>query len=799
MAIGQTENLSALETDQDIVLQSRLLKAHLELMPTAVWGNIFNAMLLVVPFVTTFSYVFLCAIFATLATGSLLLLRFWSIHKDFPSARANALTRQAELYAFFISSTWGTAIYLLMREASDEQATLLGMLSAGMMAAATLTCATTPKAARVFVLPIASALLLCLFQRGGLESSVTIALVVSFVVVLNRSISVTFENHRERLVGQMQLAKNAAEAAENAATVRLLLNDFEEQGSDWLWEVGADGCLVAPSKRFAQVAERPIETLAGTQLIALFDEVPERDILADHLISIRAFREIVVPLMISGEQHWWSLSGQPFCSTGGDVRLRGVATDITATRKAEVKVAYMAHYDGLTDLPNRFLFNDTLNRALHRQKEGISSAVLSLDLDHFKSVNDTLGHPIGDKLLQIISRRIETCLNNRDMVSRLGGDEFAVLLNGVDNDSTIKTTADTILRAISAPVEIEGHQILPSASIGVVVLPAHGSDVDILMKHVDLALYSAKADGRNRVSFFDASMDEAAQARRMVEVDLRGAMNRDELELHYQPLVNLESGETVAYEALVRWHHPTRGLVMPDDFVSIAEETGLIVQLGEWVIRNAVAEVARWPENISVSVNLSPHQMKSSGLISTVLNALASAGVAPNRLEMEITETVLMHETEVNLATLHKLRDIGVRIALDDFGTGYSSLNYLRSFPFDKIKIDRCFVENVDSSGDCQAIIRAVTGLATSLGMVTTAEGVENEQQLSQLRAEGCTQVQGYLFSKAVPVSELTDLRSGHRSKLADYQMLPAADITPIRKEAGEIALPENTPQRAAG
>jgi EAL domain-containing protein (putative c-di-GMP-specific phosphodiesterase class I) len=282
-----------------------------------------------------------------------------------------------------------------------------------------------------------------------------------------------------------------------------------------------------------------------------------------------------------------------------------------------------------------------------------------------------------------------------------------------------------------------------------------------------LALYSAKANGRNRFAFFDPTIDEAAQARRMVEIDLRSALIRNELSLHYQPLINVESGETVAYEALLRWFHPTRGLVMPDEFISIAEETGLIVQLGEWVIRNAVAEVARWPEHVSVSVNLSPLQMKSNNLISTVINALASSGVAPQRLELEITETVLMHETAVNLATLHRLREVGVRIALDDFGTGYSSLNYLRSFPFDKIKIDRCFVEEVDSQEESRAIIRAITGLANSLGMVTTAEGVENVEQLDRLRIEGCTQVQGFLFSKAVCVSELTDLRS-HKD-ISDY------------------------------
>ncbi|MEY2926076.1 MAG: hypothetical protein RL367_553, partial [Pseudomonadota bacterium] len=332
------------------------------------------------------------------------------------------------------------------------------------------------------------------------------------------------------------------------------------------------------------------------------------------------------------------------------------------------------------------------------------------------------------------------------------------------------------------------NQVLCGTSIGIARTPEDGQTVETLLKNVDLALYSAKANGRNRAAFYEAAMDDAAQARREIEMDLRSAMAQDELALHYQPLIDLNSGETIGYEALLRWHHPVKGLVMPNDFVSIAEETGLIVQLGEWVIRNALAEVAKWPEHLGVAVNLSPVQMKSAGLISTIINALASSGVAPQRLELEITESVLMHESEANLATLHKIRDLGVRIALDDFGTGYSSLNYLRSFPFDKIKIDRCFVQDVDSREDCQAIIRAVTGLASSLGMVTTAEGVENAEQLAQLRLEGCTQVQGFLYSKAMAPDQLTNLRpaTALEKQPARLEFLPAAEL-PVPSGAAKL------------
>ncbi len=656
---------------------------------------------------------------------------------------------QVALLAVF----WAVTIAGLISNSDAAETAFLGMVAAGMMASVVVNFSNVEGAIKIYmgfvVIPVGAALL-----RVGTPLSYTSAVLLgSFSFVLLRASRISYKNFVDHISKERV-------ARQNAETIKLLLNDFEENASDWLWEIDSCGSIVNPSARFAEAAERPLETLSGSKLIDLFALCPERDILNHHLKSVRHFRDITLSLLVGGEQRWWSLSGQPYRGVDNRLRLRGVATDISATKNAEVKMAYMAHYDGLTDLPNRFLFNDTLNRALHRQKPGQETAVLSLDLDHFKSINDTLGHPAGDALLQVISRRVESCLKERDIVARMGGDEFAILMTGVKDRAAVERIANRILQSIHKPVDLDGHQVLVAGSIGVVIAGHSGANAEMLMKHVDLALYSAKAGGRNRFAFFETEMDDAAQVRRSVEVDLRAALSRDELSLHYQPLINLESGDTVGYEALVRWQHPTRGLVMPNDFVPIAEETGLIVQLGEWVIRNAVAEAARWPEQLSVSINLSPLQMKSGSLISTIVNAIAGAQVDPHRVEFEITETVLMHETEVNLATLHRLREIGVRIALDDFGTGYSSLNYLRSFPFDKIKIDRCFIENVDSREDCQAIVRAVTSLATSLGMVTTAEGVENIEQLDQLKIEGCTQVQGFLFSKAVPADELTNLRS---------------------------------------
>ncbi|MEO0441260.1 MAG: EAL domain-containing protein, partial [Pseudomonadota bacterium] len=430
-----------------------------------------------------------------------------------------------------------------------------------------------------------------------------------------------------------------------------------------------------------------------------------------------------------------------------------------------------------TDLPNRALFNQSLQRSIARLKPGQQLAVLYLDLDNFKSINDTLGHGAGDLVLRAVANRLEDAIGVEDVVARLGGDEFVISLRHIGSDAEAKRKAAAIIGKLSEPIMIEGQPMLSGASIGIAICASPGSTADELLKFADIALYHAKNNGRGCVSVFEDSMGTAFQDRRNIELDLRSALHRDELELHYQPLVNIESGDTIGYEALLRWHHPDKGMIMPNAFIPVAEESGLIVQLGEWVLRSALEELRNWPGHLSVAVNLSPSQMRSPNLIPTIVNALAATRVDPARLELEITESVLMNDSQNNVDLLHKIRALGVRIALDDFGTGYSSLNYLRSFPFDKIKIDRCFVEDVDSREDCRAIIRAVTGLASSLGMVTTAEGVERDGQLDQLKLDGCVQVQGYLFDKAMPAHEI----AGRTSPEPGTGNAPAA--IPVKSE----------------
>ena len=450
-------------------------------------------------------------------------------------------------------------------------------------------------------------------------------------------------------------------------------------------------------------------------------------------------------------------------STGGVVATH---MDVTEKRNSEKQIAFLAHHDALTSLANRVQLRDHITANLPSALAGKKFAVLSLDLDQFKGVNDTLGHSVGDALLCAVAERLRGLTAEGDLVSRTGGDEFSIVQASAEQPAKdAAVLAGRIVESLSAPFDLGDHQVVIGASVGIVIAPDDGGDTDQLLKNADMALYRAKDAGRDGFHFFEAEMDARAQARRLLELDLRKAVAAGEFELFYQPIVNLAENRISGFEALLRWNHPGRGRVSPDAFIPLAEETGLIVAIGEWVVRHACATAARWPSDLRVAVNVSPVQFRSKSLLSVVTSALATSGLAPNRLELEITETVLMHNNEATLAMLHQLRELGVRISMDDFGTGYSSLSYLRSFPFDKIKIDQSFVRDLIAKPDSIAIIRAVAGLGQSFGMATTAEGVETREQLDQMRAEGCTEVQGYFFAKPMPESDIAPLLAGFQKR----------------------------------
>jgi diguanylate cyclase (GGDEF)-like protein len=451
---------------------------------------------------------------------------------------------------------------------------------------------------------------------------------------------------------------------------------------------------------------------------------------------------------------------------GGDY----VATheDITERRAAEAKIAHMAHHDALTTLPNRVLFKDRLQQALENVGQGQTCSVLYLDLDHFKTINDTLGHPLGDALLSAVAIRLRRSVRQTDTVARLGGDEFAIVQNDVRDPGNTKTLAERVVAEISAPYDLDGHQVVISTSIGIANAPDDGADPDQLMKHADLALYSAKLEGRGRYSFFKPEMAEVMEGRRTLEVELRTAVAEKEFEIFYQPLVSLAADQIRGFEALLRWNSPTRGLVSASEFIPLTEEIGLSIEIGEWLLDRACAEAATWPDGLAVSINVSAEQFKSGTLVTAVAAALQKSGLAPTRLELELTETAVIQNPDAARAMLHELKSFGVGIVLDDFGTGYSSLSYIREFPFDRIKVDRSFVRDLCRRPDSIAIVRAVTGLCGSLGIATTAEGVETEEQLAVLRAEQCNEVQGYLFSHPRPAREIPEmLRSFAKARIA--------------------------------
>jgi diguanylate cyclase (GGDEF)-like protein/PAS domain S-box-containing protein len=568
-------------------------------------------------------------------------------------------------------------------------------------------------------------------------------------------------------------------------TVQLLLNYYDEESSDWLFECDRTGRILNPSERFCEATRLSRRELGGMRFTQFMLDSPGRTSFRERVQAGEPFRDLVAPVSIANDVRWWSLSARPaFDAEGEHTGWRGFIADVTKTRQAEEKAAFMENYDVLTGLPNRHLFTETLVTSLQRRESADLVAVLQIDLSQFKTINDTHGHTAGDRVLAEIGKRIESAVPPHAMIGRLGGDEFAVIIENARNPEISLRTAKAVSAALNRPAEIDGQQMPLGACIGVAHGPCDGETAEEVMRAADLALHDAKSKGRHGASLFVPEMQAQAKDRRQLELDLRGALTRHELEVHYQPLLNAESGKTVGYEALLRWKHPARGMVPPTQFIPIAEESGQIIPIGAWVLREALMEASRWPQDIFISINLSPIQMRDPRLVSTIFMALSASGVAPHRVELEITESVLLSDSEENLALLHKIRDLGVKIVMDDFGTGYSSLSYLRSFPFDKIKIDRCFVTDLAEESDSQAIVSAVIKLAEELGMCTLAEGVENIEQLDRLRQTGCEQVQGFLFSRARPASELEHHNGGHRP-IAGARP-ERASVTPFR--VGEIA-----------
>ena len=442
--------------------------------------------------------------------------------------------------------------------------------------------------------------------------------------------------------------------------------------------------------------------------------------------------------------------------------------DITEHRRSREQLSHMARHDALTGLPNRLMFREHMEHLLARVRRGDSVAVLYLDLDGFKGVNDTLGHPVGYEVLRVVARRLQDCTRETDLIARLGGDEFTIVQADARQPTDATTLSERLIEALRVPIDVGGHRVEIGTSIGIALADETTATADEMLRSADLALYRAKAAGRGTWRFFEPGMDAEMQARRALETDLRRALADGQFEVFYQPLIEAQTEALSGFEALIRWQHPKRGLVSPAEFIPMAEETGLIRAVGAWVLERACADAAGWPAHVKIAVNLSPVQFVKGNLVREVEHALAASGLAPNRLELEITESVLLQDNDATLAILHRVRDLGVRVSMDDFGTGYSSLSYLRRFPFDKIKIDQSFIKNLAQERGSIEIVRAVVGLGRALGMAILAEGVETSAQLRMLQAEGCDELQGYLFSRPRPLEDVQDIIARYQAPSDD-------------------------------
>ncbi len=697
-------------------------------------------------------------VIVTLSLGYLALLqRGYTWLKRVQPSRQEAKTYIAAMARLLavLGVLWSILLFLLMRDPTAGQIGLLYGIMVGCLATpvmvSPISCAIS------FWLPISLGICVVTITSKNSDMFATID-ALSFISLTGFCILYLNSRMNDRAIGAIRLE-------ENSEVIKLLLRDFEESASDWLWETNAALELQPVSQRLAQVARRPAASITGPFPAALLGDVMRYEHRAGsavdrllHAIAERSpFRDLVVPVIVKGEERYWSLTGKPILDKFGRFAgYHGVGSDITGQRRQQEHIAFLARHDSLTKLPNRVLFNEALHQACDNcEQTGI--ALLCLDLDRFKIINDTLGHATGDGVLVAVGERLRGCIREFDVAARLGGDEFAIILV-TDDVQEASTVAARIIERISRPYHFDGQLVQIGISVGIAMAPVDANTPSALMQNADLALYRAKTDGRGIWRLYDPKMDECLQERRTLQAALGQALSRQEFCLEYQPIVDFTEQRIVGAEALLRWQHPERGLLPPGEFIALAEESGLIGQIGQWVLDQACETAASWPAHIGIAVNLSPLQFRDSALVDIINHALSSSGLLPGRLELEITETTMLETSSQTVDALWQLHGRGVRIALDDFGTGYSSLSYLRRLPFDKIKIDRSFIRDLGYEKDDSSIILAIIGLAERMNMIVTAEGVETAEQAALLISYGCRQAQGYLFHHPMPAAEFAKI-----------------------------------------
>lgn len=671
-------------------------------------------------------------------------------------AAAPQTIRRAIYYAATGGAVWGVVPFLLLPSDSPTLKLATGIATLGIMCAFGFALSVLPVIAIAFAGPLLLGIFWGIWRLDDPAEAVTMTLLVAgfaaTILLVGLRISRIFVRH---LASESRIR-------EQKDIISLLLKEFEESASDWLWEFDRSGRMERVSERFATAAGVRSADLLGLEFCSFLAGASAEN--AQIVAGLRrdigqrtTFQDVVVKVEREGEENWWRLTGKPaFDDLGRFAGYIGTASNITIERLAERKINFLAHNDALTGLLNRSMFTDHLRQYVARlDRYGSPFTVLYLDLDQFKAVNDSRGHMIGDSLLAGVSRRIRGALRETDIAARLGGDEFAIILTQNCDEAETAAVANRLVDAISAPYNLGDHIVTIGVSIGIARAPIDGARADQLLRNADLALYRAKAEGKGTYRFFEAQMDDDVRARRLVESELRAAIDADAFVLHYQPLVSAEDDRPTGFEALVRWNHPTRGLVPPSEFIPIAEQSGLIRQIGDWTIREACHAAASWPEELLVAVNLSARHFQLTDIVAVVRAALDETMLPPHRLELEITESLLIENPDEVVLRLQELKALGVTIAMDDFGTGYSSLSYLLKFPFDKIKIDKSFVTASSTDPVARDILRSIASLGRTLKIRITAEGVETGEQVEFLRGIACNQLQGFYFARPLDEIEL--------------------------------------------
>jgi diguanylate cyclase (GGDEF)-like protein/PAS domain S-box-containing protein len=674
-------------------------------------------------------------------------------------ASPGPLERRQNLNAIAAALCWVSALLFFPVLSGGAEAITLLLVMMVLMISSTFVFSTSPLSVLIYNSILGTGAMVAMAMEGQWQAvgGVVMFTIASLVAIIQ--IRTTF------------LKARLAEAlvAEKDEVVSLLLREFEENEADWLWEIDTARRLRSVSPRFAYALGRAQADAEGKPLLEMVagrnwesgQFPPSLHDLAERLKKRENFSNMLVEVSILGEERWWELSGTPMRDEQGRFTgFRGVGSDVTEQRKSSEKIAYLARYDTLTQLPNRLQLTEALGEALRYAVQWRTRcALLMVDLDRFKAVNDSLGHMTGDKLLAQVSARLQSLMGENQLCGRLGGDEFAIVIRDASTPGVVRDLARRVIRRLSEPYQVEHHTLYVGASVGSAEGPRDGGSVEEMMRNADLALYRAKDMGGGEHCRFEPVLHASAEERRQLEVALRKALGRDELVLHYQPVVDARSESVVSFEALVRWNSADHGFVSPGKFIPLAEDTRLIVPIGQWVMRKACVEARNWPDHVKVNVNVSPEQLLEPGFHDEVVQALAASGLRPERLEIEVTESIFLRDASVARNALEQVMALGCSVALDDFGTGYSSLGYLRKLRFSTIKVDRSFVQGAaQGSAESLAIINAVVAMAKSLNMTTTAEGVETAEEMQLIRSLGCDKIQGFYFGRPMTAGDASSL-----------------------------------------